>query len=424
MDPHVSSSKLVKTQISPKEYEPRSGYIREHQHLRPPWIAHSKFVPPALVEDLMREKKDSAIGVKFEIENSPPDRITTMEGAMHTFVTPIIDATIHGDYQWKNGHSIHKFGSVDGQQLGRRVLVSALVQQDFEDEYIMLRVSSLQEQELIGTSEYPEMIHWYVKQNDSRRQQYNVQIHKYLIYHLTASHKLPSIGSIGKHGNTVPETIDFLTDAIKHTTGGDMLSHIRGRYFRHQGYIISLEVLFMTAVHQNKNEFVALEHLCPKQGYVYTFNPPAIFVRFFGSHGTELLSRIHVAALKYVQSIMKFSACRVISWGDFSDPPIIGLIKRAMSEQPHIHVLSNDTLFRTGMGIKEGTGEGLYRPPKGADAENAILVIHNNSDAFGQNIQTEPSGGSLDGVIGAYSSTSGSLMRHRKDLVKNLLCIK
>jgi hypothetical protein len=68
------------------------------------------------------------------------------------------------------------------------------------------------------------------------------------------------------------------------------------------------------------------------------------------------------------------------------------------------------------------TGAGLYNPPM--DARGAMLVIHNNSDAFGQNIETEPSGGSLDGVVGEYSSASASLMRDRKDLCDNLIEVR
>ena len=56
--------------------------------------------------------------------------------------------------------------------------------------------------------------------------------------------------------------------------------------------------------------------------------------------------------------------------------------------------------------------------PKGIEGgEEAWLVIHNNSDAFGQNIETEGSSGSMDGAIGANSSASATLERRRKDLL-------
>ena len=46
-----------------------------------------------------------------------------------------------------------------------------------------------------------------------------------------------------------------------------------------------------------------------------------------------------------------------------------------------------------------------------------MLVIHNNSDGFGQNIETEGMVGSLDGAIGSSSSAAASLERNRKDLL-------
>src|ERR1700753_2188430 len=95
-----NSLTLFKTIVPATEPEPRRVYLSEYRKLRCPWIAHSKLVPVELIHDLMREKKDSAIGGKYVTNNKPPDRITNMEGAMHTFVTPIVEATIHGDYQW------------------------------------------------------------------------------------------------------------------------------------------------------------------------------------------------------------------------------------------------------------------------------------------------------------------------------------
>lgn len=58
----------------------------------------------------MRRKKDTAIGVKFigrKIRSAPAsgtikqDEITNMEGAMHTFVTPVVSRVeIIGDYRY------------------------------------------------------------------------------------------------------------------------------------------------------------------------------------------------------------------------------------------------------------------------------------------------------------------------------------
>ena len=413
MDPSCSSSGLVKSDVPTTALEPRKWYLQNYRNCPPPWISHSHFVPPNMVVHLMRNKKDSALGVKFIRREHNPEQISNMEAALHTFVTPIVDVTIHGDYQWKAGHSIHQFGSVDGYQLGRRVLLSALIQQDFEDEQVMLKVARLEDYEFTGISSCPLVLDVTTKQLNAKRLEYDHQLRRYLVYHLTASHRLPTRAAVRDIAMNLSQTLQFLSDAINHTSGDKFPAFMQNRIIRHDEYMISLEIIFMTALHQIRNEFYLLEHLCTK-GYVYSFNPPAIFAQFFGSQGTELLSRIHVAALKLFAHISKMERCKCIAWDDYNSQTIFGLVQQALKNRPHIAVERKGDIF-----TKPKPGQGLYVPPKGA--EDAILVIHNNSDAFGQNIESELSGGSLDGVIGAYSSAAASLMRHRKDLCNNLM---
>jgi hypothetical protein len=408
---------LVKTQVQ-KGWEPRGCYLTHRDILPPPQIAHSYFVPKATVEFLMRCKKDSAIAVKFFSRNHPPDRITDLEGALHTFVTPVVLATMHGDYQYKYGHGVEEFGLQDGYQLGRKVLVSALVQQDFELDRVMMRVAGLGSTERVGETSLPTPITTPEKQDSEMRGHYDNCIRNYLVYHLTHDHRLPAISeSIKETAMSIRTTLDFLAKAIESTDAGDLPKQVRNVFFHHKKYYVSLEIMFFTAVHQIRNEMVLLERFNKERGYVYTFNPPAIFVHLFNEYGTELLARIHVAALKYVAgALMPFRHCKVFAWANFNSPLILGLIRHALHSQPHIRVMSNDELFS---GRPEG---GLYNPPK--EAKGAMLVIHNNSDAFGQNIETEPSGGSLDGVVGEYSSAAGSLARDREDLSQHLLEIR
>lgn len=49
--------------------------------------------------------------------------------------------------------------------------------------------------------------------------------------------------------------------------------------------------------------------------------------------------------------------------------------------------------------------------------KGTTLVLHNNSDGFGQNIETEGVS-SLDGALGVYSSAAAGLHRKRKDLME------
>jgi hypothetical protein len=54
---------------------------------------------------LMQRKKSSAIGVKFETHCL--DKITDMEGALHTFVTPIVPyCEMVGDYRFEGMHGV------------------------------------------------------------------------------------------------------------------------------------------------------------------------------------------------------------------------------------------------------------------------------------------------------------------------------
>jgi hypothetical protein len=292
------------------------------------------------------------------------------------------------------------------------------VQQDFEGERVMLRVAMLEAEATIGNARLPTPILTKDKQDAMLRKGYDNAIRDYLVYHLISDHRLPAKSAgLKEEAMTLRGTLDFLARTIEQTEPKDLLKHFRNVFFHQRSYYISLEVLFQTALHQIRNEMLLLETLCSRQGYVYTFNPPAIFVKFFGDYGTELLSRVHVAALKYFASTTKMEHCKVFAWADFNSRHILALIKKALECQPHIVVMSNDRLFSGNKGVQK-SGQGLYAPPK--EAEGAMLVIHNNSDAFGQNIETEPSGGSLDGVIGAYSSTAASLMRDRKDLCDHL----
>ncbi len=95
-----------------------------------------------MVAHLMRRKKDTAIGQKYQ----QGDAITNMEGALHTFVTPVCSIEMTGDYVWRGRHSAHEFEH--GQK--RRVVMSAAVQPDFENTEVMLQVLALDSQRCVG----------------------------------------------------------------------------------------------------------------------------------------------------------------------------------------------------------------------------------------------------------------------------------
>ncbi|KUJ19247.1 uncharacterized protein LY89DRAFT_780236 [Mollisia scopiformis] len=396
---------------------------RDESKLPPPLISCSDFVPRRLVELLMRKKKDSALGVKF-LHTKKGDQITDMEGAMHTFVTPIVPrCEMVGDYRYDpqlGGHGVNMFGEqtlrgLDGHDKGkcrvtRSVVMSGSIQMDFENSKVMLRVCKLGDHTVVGqnllTDKAWEILDSKPKQDDTQRYEYDEELRRHMIYHLTKEKKLPRRRDI-EHALDDEKTIKFLETLIM--TPGNTTEKVVGVFSKlHNDQIVSLELLFNTALHQVRNEFAALEALCPR-GHVYTYDPASIFAREIGP---EILNRLMLAALRHLSDNHKFENMRVFAFNDYADRGALNLVRSALKNQKRVQVVSKQELFR-GPG---GPG-GLYDVTDIQGAEGAMLVIHNNSDGFGQNIETERMYGSLDGAIGSCSSAAASLRRDRKDLL-------
>jgi len=115
-----------------------------------------------------------------------------------------------------------------------------------------------------------------------------------------------------------------------------------------------------------------------------------------------LLNRLQILAFKQMQKKSPLNHLKKIGFNDFSDKGAIPLLKKVF---PNIPIEPKSVLFESDhYSVKE----------------NYALVLHNNSDAFGQNIESEgPS--SMDGVIGYYSDAACQLRRDRKDLLAQLI---
>jgi len=395
---------LIKTNV-PVGSDPRGWYLKNPSSVAPPCISCSEFVPDAMIGHLMRNKKDSALGVKFQAHRTPPDEITNMEGALHTFVTPIMLAYLHGDYVYRGGHGMTKFASVDNMQQARAVIISAQIQLDFEGPDVLLALAALNEDPFSGSS-LPEgfvLPDVGMKQIGTKRANYDASLRRHMVQHLIREARLPSIREARLAATSTVGILEkFIWDTFIH------MGPIVSNYVQLQrGSVISLELLFNTTVHQLRNELSALEALCP-QGYVYTSDPPSIFAIEIGA---EILNRLQFAALKYLAAENTFSNMRAFAFNNYADPGAINLLKAALSKQPHILVVPKSSFFngpRSTYATLPGT-------------EGALLVIHNNSDAFGQNIETEWESGSMDGAIGANSSAAASLKRDRPELISNLM---
>jgi hypothetical protein len=95
---------------------------------------------------------------------------------------------------------------------------------------------------------------------------------------------------------------------------------------------------------------------------------------------------------------------RAFAFNDYAGYDAVALLKKILEiRRPDIRCLSKADLFD-----HDGHYDGKLFP-------GAALVLHNNSDGFGANIETEGST-SLDGAIGVYSSAAAGLNRRRTDL--------
>jgi hypothetical protein len=134
---------------------------------------------------------------------------------------------------------------------------------------------------------------------------------------------------------------------------------------------ISLEILFNIYVEQIRNEFTVFENYLP-QGYVYTINPPRIFVGSIGYENVSILNRIQILAFKFLNvSIFKHLKC--LAFDSFADKGAVFL---------YYHIFQN-TKVEILEKKKLTSNEGRY---KYINDENFALIIHNNSDAFGENM--------------------------------------
>ncbi len=159
-------------------------------------------------------------------------------------------------------------------------------------------------------------------------------------------------------------------------------------------------------------QLILLGQLLP-QGYIYTIDPPSIFATVLDS--AHLCNRLQILALKYLHTreLALFKNLRMVAFNDYEDKKAIPLIQKSIQ----MPVVSKSDLFKG--------PDGTYLPPD--EAKGHALVLHNNSDAFGRNIETEGMNikdnwaGSMDGVIGNYSDAACVLKSDRPDLLDYII---
>ena len=358
----------------------------------------------------MPNKKDAAITVKYR----QGDAITNTEGALHHFVTPFVPILMHGDYAFKNGHSIADFGIDEkGNQRARSVILSGLIQPDFETREVMFDFARLAGHRIEGASLRPDFDVLSVKAKASKeaRDEYDRSLKRHAIYHLIAKRHMPSAQEASKLHCLDMDCAIVAIEKIISNDKADLKARNLEDYFlvipgNPYPTYLSLELILSTAAQQMLNEFRALERMIPStQGYVYTWDPAAIFARQLDP---SLLNRLTILGLRKAITACPPRKLQVFAFNDYADDEATRLVKLVFSYEHVTHrtpVVSKSQIFPA-----PSLNYDISAFPA---AERAVLVVHNNSDAFGQNIQSEAAGGSMDGSFGQYSSAAASLRREQ-----------
>ncbi len=368
---------------------------------QPVFVSRSAFVPITMALHLMTNKRDSALGEKYV----PGSRITNMEAALHTFVTAHLPVTMAGDYTFNTGHSA-QFCSPG---MGRKVILSTEIKPDFEfvgEDEVVMGIVGLKPEEIVGVDRLPgdgrplwDQAHQDPEFFNECVPEYDAGLKQYMVYHLTSAHRLPSRDEVASQVISPQEAVNFLERQIEERTAiqPEMLRNtfvLVG--YEEQENVISLEALFNIYIHQIRNEFLNLDRFIP-QGYVYTMDPAMIFSRgiagdYIGSPVATMLVRLQILACKHLKEQgFTFKNLRVIGFNDFADPTALSFFAKVFSG--NVRCMSKQQALAEEM-------------------PGVAWILHNNSDGFGQNIESEGMS-SLDGVIGCLSDASVHLRRER-----------
>jgi hypothetical protein len=373
-------------------------------------IQKSDFIPDIYVQHLLHNKRDSAIQTKY----LPHTAITNMEGVLHTFVSAQLVVRMTGDYVYQGYHSAAALVTQTGEPAYRTIVLSTTIHPDFEfpsdgGNPIAVEAYRLASTPIEGRDSLPDRIPTVEEKDDKAfRLSYDHEIKEFLVKKLTQDGRLPSAddANTAQQAMTLQGAIDRSEKLLnEHASASAICNSMKGMVLaiqdaRGQKIFISGEMLFWTYVNQIHSEFAGLEASLP-QGYVYVLDPPSIFAGGLrGSsesgtppHGQIVMNRFQMLAFQYLmKSGMPCPHLHTLYFNDYLDPSTTtkGLALWRTTDLGE-RVQSKKSL---------SDASGHYVIPPGM-----VLVDHNNSDGFGNNIGTEGMT-SKDGVLGCCSDAS------------------
>lgn len=374
------------------------------------WTYSNKIVPESLLYRLIHGKKDRASnGIKY----FDGDRLTNMEGALQTFVSFVSSICLTGDLLWMGGQN-GVFGKPFDDNKVRKVVLSGLVQPDFENDKVLMKIAEINDFPIQGKELHSDYIYpsqdevWEGSIGIEKMKEYERDLQLHLIFYLTKEGTLPSKNEAKILSSE--EAIHWIEQLIaQKETYQSVIEVIKNKAVQLKGRFISLEVIFNMYFHQIKNEMQVLEEVLPS--YVYTIDPPSIFLSALGGLRPAgiVFNCLQALAFGCIHRESPLTKLHVIACSDFDDKQMIGRLKAAL---PDKIIASKQDLFDGNKQCIKYLGE--CNKDIHFECLNKPLVLHNNSDGFGQNIEFEgPT--SLDGMLGNYSDSYKTVERGRKD---------
>jgi hypothetical protein len=406
----------------------------------PPVSTRSEFVPDSLPDHLMTQKQDLKIATKYKSGES----ITNGEGLLHQFFTVMGECWMTADATWGSLHTTLKGG------MGRKVIISGQIHPDYEKSganSVMSLLTKVEDTAKKGQLLNPDNFTIPTpeeKQDDGRRTDYDNSIVNDLVYRFTKAHRLPALSEIAENDRLTMADAVTTIEGLINKPSADISQQLQNKFVKGaDGSVHSLEVLFASYVHQLRNELSQLEARATN-GYIYTIDPPSIFANCFGQNVMErnirdpnsikLLNRMQILAFQHLAKNSPTKHLKLLGFNTTGDPKALELWQTALKPYGIEAVAKVPGIYKVIFNDKEVTQEEYaqikttdmqFCTAKYARHEPWALVLHNNSDGFGQNIENEdrlsgkaykPSYKSLDALIGGVTNFSSVVRRARSDL--------
>ena len=362
----------------------------------PTTIVASRIVSPKMVEHLLRDRVDIAIGKKSAPVSGdgrvPEWPITNMESIAALYFTEFGAGEARASIFHKSDIVEYPEGRV------QKVLVARNLHPDTErvsqmcregDIPVFLMLAALGDKAVVGEASEvsvpsaEERARWTEKD----RQAYDERLLKNYVFHLYPGGRRPAKSEIRDENiltlnsaKTLME--DLITDSGK--SSDDILTAAKDKYVQVDGQLVSLYVYLVTAIHQTRNNHAVAEACGP---YTQTLMPPQIFALKEGD--STFHSRLQCLAYKCIGP-ENFLNLAVIAPNTYGDEGLKSLYEKVFGKEKTTPM---KPLFdgRRGDGIPAGV--------------IGTLVLEANSDSLGDNLPNEGGCGSQEGAIGVFVRT-------------------